>query len=134
MILISLQDCKPLFPDCNGMSTVVVEFTFTDVSGNTGTVTATGKMAAFYQITDLNYLLVDGTSGNSSFVNLGGTINLVSTFDPTYNVDENKTVSMHVTDCEGYENVEDVIGYTDAIMTHNNEYIADQNGDYLIFI
>jgi hypothetical protein len=134
MILISLQDCRPLFPSCNGMSTVTVVFTFTDVSGNTGTVTCTGKIAAFYQITDINYLSVDGSSGSSSFTNIGGIINLLSTFDPGYKVDENKTVSMHVTDCEGYENVEDVTGYTDAIMTHSNEYIADENGDYLIFI
>jgi hypothetical protein len=134
MILISLEVCKPLFPDCSGMDIVTVVFTFEDVSGHTGTINLTGKIAAFYQITHTNYLQVDGVSGISSFTNIGGTIDLVSTFEVGYNVNENKTVHMAVADCKGCESVEDAIGFTDAIMTSNNEFITDENGDYLIFI
>lgn len=41
---------------------------------------------------------------------------------------------MKVTDCAGYESVEEVVGYTDAVMTHNNEFIKVDDDHYLIYI
>jgi hypothetical protein len=134
MILISLQDCKPVFSHCSGMDNAQAVFTFTDVDGNTGTVTVSGKIAAFNAISHVDYLAVDGSNGNTSEVNVGGTLTVVSAFDPAFNIDNNKTVSMKVTDCAGYESVEEVVGYTDAVMTHNNEFLKVDDDHYLIYI
>ncbi|WP_421948634.1 hypothetical protein [Phaeodactylibacter xiamenensis] len=134
MILISLQDCKPAFPNCTGTDNAQAVFTFTDVDGHTGTVRVSGSIAAFNAISDTFYLAVDGSSGITTEVNPGGALTVEAAFGPGFNISHNKTVSMKVTDCAGYESVEEVVGYTDAVMTHNNEFIKVDDDHYLIFI
>ena len=56
------------------------------------------------------------------------------TFDPGFNIEENLSVSMHVIDCLGWHNVDDVLGCTNAIMNHQNNYLEDDDGNYIAFI
>lgn len=134
MVLISLEECKPSFPDCGGQDTVSAVFTFTDLNGNMGTVQLSGPIAAFNRITHTDYLAVDGSSGTTTKVNAGGTLNILSSFGAGFNINENKRVSMRVTDCAGYESIEEPVGYTDAVMTHTNQFIKVDDDHYLIYI
>lgn len=133
-VKISLQFCKILAPNCGGGDPLVATFTLTDASGNTGTAVLNGTKNAINAISDSNFLHLQGNAGASSLVTAFGAVNVSEQYDPGFEIDENIQVSLHVEDCLGIHNIEDFVGYTNAVMTHNNEYVMDESGNWVAFI
>jgi hypothetical protein len=133
-VRISFEMCQILTPNCGPADIITANFLVTDASGNTGTIQLIGTKNAMNAIDDLTFLHVDGVSEVTSIVTALGTVNVVKSFDPGYNVDENITVQLDVIDCEGWENIDPIERCTNAIMTHNDEYLMDHEGNFIAFI
>lgn len=133
-VRISLQVCKILAPNCGGGDPLTATFTLSDAAGNQGTATLNGSKNAINAISDTNFLHLEGNNGASSLTTAFGVVNVAETYDPGFQIDDNLQVNLHVEDCRGIHNIEDFVGYTNAVMTDDNEYLMDENGDWLAFI
>lgn len=133
-VKISLQVCKVVAPNCGGGDPLVVTFTMTDAAGNQGTAILNGTKNAINAISHTDFLHIEGNDGASSLVTVLGTVNVTESYDPGFTVEDNIHVSMHVQDCLGVHNIDDFEGHTNAVMTNNNEFIMDEDGNYLAFI
>lgn len=134
MIQISLQACKIQAPNCSGGDQITAVFTVEDASGNTGTATLVGTLNAVNAISDTVFLALNGVDGASALNTVMGSISVTEAYQAGYDVDENISVSLHVTDCKGWENIEDFVGYTNAVMNNQNQYIENHEGEWVCFI
>lgn len=133
-VKISLQICKILAPNCGGGDPLTATFTLTDAAGHTGTAVLNGSKNAINAIDHSNYLHLEGNDGTSTITTVFGNVNVAESYDPDFEIDDNIEVSLHVVDCLGIHNIEDYLGYTNAVMTDDNEYVMDESGNYLAFI
>ncbi len=133
-VKISLEVCKILAPNCGGGDTITATFTATDASGHMGTAILIGSKNSINAISDTNYLELRGIDGVSIINTVMGNVNVSQAYQTGFNIKENITVSLHVVDCKGWHNIEDPIGHTNAVMTHENNYLQDQDGSYIAFI
>ena len=134
MIRISLENCPLITPNCIGTDTVTLNMDLVDAANNTATVVLTGSLNAINEINDSNFLLLNGVSGTTTVSNPSGSVNINATYSNGFLIDENVTVDTNTIDCKGWSSVEDQKGRTNAIMTHENEYLMDHEGNYLAFI
>lgn len=132
--LISLQNCKIIAPNCGGGASIQAVFTFTDRESNTGTATLNGTKNAINAINDTVYLEIDGVAGADTINTTFGVVNVAFAFGGSYNVNRNVDVKMDVLDCMGWANVDSAFGKTNALMTHTNNYIKDDNDNYIAFV
>lgn len=133
-VRISFQDCQILAPNCPPGGIMQANFLLTDASGNTGTVQLIGTKNSIDAIDDINFLPIDGQDGLITLSTPFGNVNVNKTFDPAYQVDENITVQLDVIDCENWINIAPMIRCTNAVMTHNDEYLMDHEGNFIAFI
>lgn len=133
-IRISLEFCKVLAPNCGGADNIEITFTCTDSAAKQGTVRLIGTKNAINSINESNSLAIDGTNGPSSFLTPFGNISILGTFESGFNIDENVTVKLHVIDCDGWNNIDDDIGKTNALMTNTNHYVNTDNDEYIAFV
>jgi hypothetical protein len=131
MIKISLEFCQILAPNCGGSDTLTLLFLCTDLNNNKGSVRLIGTKNAINSIDNTNSLLIDGVSGPSSFNTAFGVISTLSDFDAGFNIEENISVKLDVTDCKGWSNVESDIGFTNAAMTDTNNYLQTHDDEYI---
>lgn len=133
-IKISLQNCKIEANNCGGGAIINAIFTMTDAASKNGTATLTGSKNSINAIDHTTFLLIDGNPAVDTIVTPFGNVIVVFAFDAGYNADQNIVVRLDVIDCMGFRNITPAIGYTNALMTHTNEYLSDDNGHYLAFI
>lgn len=134
MLRISLQNCPVVAPNCANTDTVSLSFQLTDRAGNTASVSVQGALAAVNEIIDANPLVLSGTDGSSTMTNASGVVNISETYNVGFQIDENVTITSSVTDCENWQSVDDLVGCTNAIMTQENMYIEDHEGNYIAFV
>lgn len=133
-IKISLQHCQIIAPNCGGADTLTVLFTLEDAQGNEATASIIGAKNAFNNISDTQYLVLDGNNSSSNYTNAFGTLNIDSNYPSNFEIDEVISVKMDVEDCKGWQNMSPAIGFTNAVMTAENNFLMDENGNYLAFL
>lgn len=122
-------------PNSPNAETVEVEIQLTDNSGQIATVTATGKLAAFNIGTDEdNPLEIDGQTPSGTIATPFGIIQYTSDYPTDYNIAENISVAVHVTDHRECQSAAPHTGITNAIITEEGEPLTDEQGSYLLFI
>lgn len=134
MVSISLQTCKITAPNCAGGDALTATFTLTDVSGNTGTAILNGTKNAINAISDTIFLALNGVDQASILNTPMGSVSVTESYQPAFDIDQNISVALHVTDCKGWENIEDFIGYTNAVMNNQNQFIQNDQEEWVAFI
>lgn len=124
MLNIRIDTCPIVSPSSAATDVITVEFELEDKDANTGTVVLTGQLQAINAIDNVNSLTITGTSGSSTITTGAGNVSVTQTFGAGYDVDFNRTVTCKITDADGFDNVEDAEGATDALIAEINDHVA----------